>query len=239
MLRTITGHLLSPNGTPIASAPVKFQLTPGSYTPDYQYLSTTVVATTDEAGYFSVELWVNEEGERSSQYRCSLPDGTRIAFVLNAGTEPIDLSLLRQAGITKNDPQYKTILSYINSLPGGTESGALSKSYVAGENVSALKIVYLAPDGRVYVANNTDIAQCRAVVGMTILAAAMGAYTTVLEQGLGFDSSWNWRSETPLFLGSNGMIVQTLPPPGNYLVVGQSISPTQIYVRIEDLIELE
>lgn len=110
--RQVVGTLKKPDGTALAGVSVAFLLAPGSYTPEDQVPQGAIVATTDATGAFSATLWTNEVGETESIYTCKLPVGS-FRFTLPSGTTPIELSLLRQAGITPNDPQYDTLLTWL------------------------------------------------------------------------------------------------------------------------------
>lgn len=117
-VRTVTSTILKPNGDPWADGRVIFTLVPGSYIPGDQFPSKMLTVHTDDVGALSVDLWCNEEGEENSVYDCQLPSGESFQFTLPASaTNPVELTLLRAAGVTPAMPQYTSILEYINTDP--------------------------------------------------------------------------------------------------------------------------
>lgn len=115
--RKVTFTIKQPNGEPWPNPVMRFALEPGSYDTTTQYPRRTVRVQGDEQGVGEVTLWTNEVGEKASVYVAQLPSGEIVSFTLPAGSDPIDLSLLRQAGITPYDPQYETLLTYIKNDP--------------------------------------------------------------------------------------------------------------------------
>lgn len=106
-------------GLPWSHAPVLFELDRASYTP-YAQLPLTdrkprrVYA--DEDGNLSVNLWVSAEGAIACRYICTLPDGLRFPFYLPPGSDPIELSVLREANaVPPPSPQYPSIIVYVDS----------------------------------------------------------------------------------------------------------------------------
>jgi hypothetical protein len=70
-------------------------------------------------------LWDNSEGLTGTQWHCKHPSGQCAHFTINAATpDPVELSVLEQAGIGPSDPNYDTIITAIL----GTGSGLLLPS---------------------------------------------------------------------------------------------------------------
>lgn len=117
-LRTVSGAISRPDGTPWEGGKVYFHLTPGSYTADELFPSSRVEAVIDEYGEFSIELWVNDEGDAASEYVVTLPSGEKHPFILEAGA-PVELSFLIAAYAGPSEPGTETMTAYVDSHLGG------------------------------------------------------------------------------------------------------------------------
>jgi hypothetical protein len=111
--RTVTGKIRKLN-EPWVDATVLFRLIPGSYSTDSTYPTNSIFVKTDSEGIFSVSLWTNEEGARSSVYVYTNPSNESYKFTLPPGNTPISITTLIEGGITPIDPQYATLLTYVD-----------------------------------------------------------------------------------------------------------------------------
>lgn len=84
----VYGDLLQPN------TQIIFWLDRGSYVSGSQYLNDRVIATTDGSGSLEVYLWVNSD-IRNSVWRCNLPDGESLSFVLTRNDSNVNIDDLR------------------------------------------------------------------------------------------------------------------------------------------------
>lgn len=114
---------------PWKNAVVRFQLENGSYTPSIQFPRYLQVARANELGYVEALLWTNEEGEIPCEYSCTLPDGDSFVFTVPNGDSDLNLSTLRQNDLEPTDPQYQSILAYIEERIGQV-SGLISRREV-------------------------------------------------------------------------------------------------------------
>jgi hypothetical protein len=125
-LRTVVGELLGPDGAPLRNARVSIQFT-GSFTPTSQMVARTIEAATNAAGRLcrlpvvdgvlteGQPHWANEEGDIASQYILRAP-GVGFAYSIPAsGPTEVELSILREAGVTPMDPQYPSVLAYVDA----------------------------------------------------------------------------------------------------------------------------
>lgn len=133
MHRTVRGTIFRPDDTPWPSAKISFQLTPGSFTATTQYPGATQFVDTNSEGKFSISLWTNEEGDKASRYLCRLPSNESFSFTLPAGTESIELSLLRTAGVTPSDPQYPTLVTYVQGLVASQAASSIKVPFSWGD----------------------------------------------------------------------------------------------------------
>lgn len=130
-IRAVNGLVRKATGDPWGNAQINFALVSRSFTETAQYPANSFDLVTNPDGTFSTNLWCNEEGDRASSYRCTLPDGSSFNFVVPVGVSPINISVLEQGGITETDPQYDTLLTYILNNVGGGGGGGSGQSNTA------------------------------------------------------------------------------------------------------------
>lgn len=106
---------------------------------------------------------------------------------------------------------------------------------IAGETLSALKLVY--DNGNlVYAIDNMDTEdKIDRLLGLTITAANMGGNIAVRLRGFVEDSGWNW-TRGRIFLGSNGSLTQVPPDDGASLLVAVAVSPTKIFLKLSEAV---
>lgn len=107
---------------------------------------------------------------------------------------------------------------------------------LAGENVSALKVVYMQ-SGTVFVASSSTVAQVGRIAGVAITAATTGNSLTIQTAGRLVDLSWSWTVNLPIYLGSAGL-TQTPPTTGFSCQVATPVSATEILIDIKTSILL-
>lgn len=121
--RPVTGTILNPDLSLVVNQWI--------YIDFYEYLdedesipifTRRTSVQTDDKGYFSITLWCNEEGNNKSYYTCILPNNKTFSFSVPVGSTPIDIEVLRDGGITPENPQYKTLITYLQSLLGTTSN---------------------------------------------------------------------------------------------------------------------
>ena len=120
----------------------------------------------------------------------------------------------------------------LNQLPSAA-SGSSDVVYVAsaGEVIDQYAPVFVAFDGKVYMATNTDVASMHRVCGVATNAATMNQPVTILRMGTISSPMWAF-TDAPAFVG-NKLITQTVPTTGYTLVVGVPVGMTTLLVKIE------
>ena len=106
----------------------------------------------------------------------------------------------------------------------------------AGENLSALRVVYL-DDGQAFAASATTALAYR-LCGVTITAANIGSEVVIQQSGELTDASFNFTTDSPVFLGADGTLTQTPVESGALVAVARVITPTRIYIDLQQPIEL-
>lgn len=108
---------------------------------------------------------------------------------------------------------------------------------LAGETISALRVVRGDVDGKVYVSDTTDVATATRTVGITMQSAVADATVRVVTEGL-LKASGTWTMDKPIFFTSSGQLTQVPPTAGYTQAVGYPINTTDMIVRITQPITL-
>jgi hypothetical protein len=125
-LRQITGIVRTADGEAALSQPVTITLKPGSFDSEAQYLGSSNTYMTGTDGRLTATLWANEDGEQASRYEVILGVyGDKFEMTVPSGTGDLTWSEVRLLGVTENDPQYQTLLKYLDNLgyQGGGGAG--------------------------------------------------------------------------------------------------------------------
>ena len=125
----------------------------------------------------------------------------------------------------------------LNILSGGlVPTGGASITLTAGTNLSALRAITTDGSGNAIYASNAS-ASLAVVVGISTTATSTGGQVTIATDGIITDAGWNW-TKGPVFLGTNGLLTQTVPSGGAVIVhIGRAIAPTQIIIDVDITIQ--
>lgn len=239
--RLVKGVVRKLNDEPWKNLRIVFRLMQGSYTSATQYPVNEVTLKTNDNGYFEGYFWCNEEGLDNSFYQVYQPfELEDIRFNIPIGTTPIEISVLRQGGITPIQPQYQSLITYfedyineqLTELSIGENKELVSGSILATTNLSALRLINLT---------NSSYADCTTIgnnpIGFLKKSIIQNETFETILQGTVFDSSWNWSINQPLFLGNNGFLVQSIPSNAEYILqVGKVLNPQKIQIIIREVI---
>lgn len=117
--------------------------------------------------------------------------------------------------------------------PGPSTNPAIITS-IAGENLSALRLVYQNQDEMFLASNDQD----HRPIGLTITAAVQGAPVDVQLFGEITDASFTFAANQTLFLGLAGAITSTPPSAGFSVEVGYGQGTGEIFLSIKNQIVL-
>lgn len=120
--------------------------------------------------------------------------------------------------------------------PSGSSSGTITVN--AGQDLSGHRIVSMMSGAAVY-ASADDIDTVVNVIGMTTGAALSGTDAEVLPSGELTETSWAWDTDSPVFLGNNGSLTQTVPTSGVMLQIGVPTAATKLLIDIKMPIKIE
>ncbi len=103
----------------------------------------------------------------------------------------------------------------------------------AGENISAHKgVIVDFASGKAYTADNDTLSHMDNVTGVSVNAANTGDRVTIRTLGRLTDQSFSF-SEGPVFLGSNGALVQSRPSASFLAQLGIAETENTLFVKIE------
>lgn len=127
---------------------------------------------------------------------------------------------------------------------GGNGTGFVSQAEwlviekIAGESISALRMVKFSDADTVVLANsNTSYSNAKAI-GIALSSASTGATVRVLIMGIIEDPFFTFPAETLLFLGVNGIITSTPPTSGYSVVIGEAPAVGVVSLSIREPIIL-
>lgn len=118
-------------------------------------------------------------------------------------------------------------------------SGGNAVTATAAVNLGGHRIVLLNSDGEADYARADELTHASIVLGMTSHAAAEGTSVDVVRIGELEEVSWDWTLNQPVYLGLDGVPVQSLPYNATFsLVIGFPITPTRLFLSIREPIIL-
>jgi len=112
----------------------------------------------------------------------------------------------------------------------------LDQTYIAGENISALKVVRVGDSGNVFTANNINTSSAHKIVGVSVNSAILNETLTVRHTGTLTDVVWNWIIGSPIFFDNNGILTQTPPSSGFLQQVAIPKTTTTIILKLGEVI---
>ncbi|GJE54597.1 hypothetical protein [Methylobacterium thuringiense] len=88
-------------------------------------------------------------------------------------------------------------------------------------------------DGALVYATYDDPAAVEAVIGVTRGAVDVGGTPDIQRVGPLQEPSWSW-ADGPVYLGANGQLTQQAPEHGAVLQMGVAVSPTTVFLDIQE-----
>lgn len=169
----------------------------------------------------------------------ALKVGTYRAQVIAFDAEHPDGQVVVSSLATKNEftITVSEVLA-VGSLPAPMPTGGESAVRVAGQVLSALRVVY-ERNGRVYLLDPSDpfSEDVQFTLGITVTAAQEGENVVVQRSGTIDSAGWNW-AEGLVFVGSAGLMTQTPPLVGWELVVGFAPEATRLNIDFDEPVRL-
>jgi hypothetical protein len=152
MYREVFGKVYKTSDTPWINTTVIFKRAKGSFTSEAQYPPDTIKFYTDNLGYLvnfdsqglaiPCRLWVNETGDKISNYQVFIGlDKFNVSVPVGDGS-PISLSALR-AGSQPTESYPQSILDYVDTAI--LQSGNNPKRKIAIQHVQLQNGLYILP----------------------------------------------------------------------------------------------
>ena len=110
--------------------------------------------------------------------------------------------------------------------PGGTAVSA-----IAGQALGGHRAIVLDATGAAFYADCAVPGHFGRLAGVTQGAAITGDSVTVIGSGVMTEPSWAWTADAPVFLGSAGLLTQTVPVTGFLQIIGIALSATTLFIN--------
>ena len=123
-------------------------------------------------------------------------------------------------------------------LPQGSGDGGTDTfARTAGDNISALRVVWENAYGVVKPLDYRDYANVNMLAGLTITAANSGSIV-YLQRGGVVDAAGLGLAPGRVWVGENGQLTQTPPTTGLDIFVGMAVAPGRLYLSLNEVIYL-
>ncbi len=111
-------------------------------------------------------------------------------------------------------------------------------SVIAGENIGGHAVINLREDGLAYLAS-CDVLQDAYCSAITQNAAVISGTLDIKSFGILEHSGWSFTPNTPVFLGLNGTITQSIPISALFIkTIGVALTATKININFQTAIFL-
>jgi hypothetical protein len=121
------------------------------------------------------------------------------------------------------------------SATNSDEAKILADTYLAGQTISALRVVRASSNTEVVYATNNSTFENAQAIGIALNSGLFGSDIKVQFFGAVFDSFFNFPINAPIFLGTNGNISSSPGTPGQYnMRIGKSLGPGGIFIDLEE-----
>jgi len=135
-------------------------------------------------------------------------------------------------------PAFETVLEVGQGVsgppgPAGPPGGSATQ-YTASAALSGHTVIAIDSDGEAFYASSDQLSHALRVAGVSIGAAVLGEPITVVSAGLIVHGGWSWTPGSPVFVGLNGALTQSLPVGAVFSrVIGQAVSATGLLVDLQ------
>lgn len=249
----IRGRFLDDSGTPL-TRPLSIVCTAQPVLVDAEadtiLQARTVAIVPDSNGVAQVQRIATDEPDVNPtdfNYRVIEPTGRTYYIKLPLSTpviddpdDPLDGEQVLSLSTVQAAPGKTTGTVQVIYLPGNEgppgPAGGSSVTLVAGATLSGHRVVTKASNGTAVYADNLTVGA--EPLWLTLGAALSGADVDAQSSGVVDEPSWSW-TPGPIYLGSNGLLTQTLPGAPAFLCqVGYATSPTSIVLDRQPSIQL-
>ena len=143
-----------------------------------------------------------------------------------------------ELSITLSDRQELNI-ALCGLITALSAEGRIIIQKVAGETISSHKIVKLGDDNRAYYADCRNLSDIGRILGMTLNSANTNGSVNILLFGKLQDSSFNFDTSKPIYLGRNGTVVQDIDSESVFIQrLGRVLKNNEILIDLDEPIIL-
>jgi len=143
-----------------------------------------------------------------------------------------------ELSITLSDRQELNI-ALCGLITALSAEGRIIIQKVAGETIGSHKVVKLGDDGKVYYADCRNLPDVERILGMTLNSANTNGSVNILLFGKLQDSSFNFDTSKPIYLGKNGAIVQDIDSESVFIQrLGRVLKNNEILIDLDEPIIL-
>lgn len=134
--------------------------------------------------------------------------------------------------IVAGSPQVR-IITAGKVGPSGPAGDDELISLIAATVLSGQRVVTTDINGEAIYADKDTPAHVSKVLGICLTAATVGASVDIRTFGELTEPAWNWNAGEPIYLSTNGTMTQTVPLTGFLLQVAFALTPTSIFVSLQ------
>lgn len=119
--------------------------------------------------------------------------------------------------------------------PAGPSGGA-AINFTADSTIGGHRVIVLNANEAPEYADNSNSSHIHKVMGVTLNAGNAGDTISIVRSGEVVEPTWNWTLNSPVFLGTNGLLTQTPPqsPAVFSQIVGFPKTPTTLFVHLRE-----
>ena len=124
-------------------------------------------------------------------------------------------------------------------VASNSANGSIDFQIAAGENISALKVLASNGAGAAIFADKDTTGHEFSLLGISTTAGLTGEQIFIRRSGLLKDAgAWSWNVNSPIYLGSAGVLTQTVPTSGFTAILGWPTDVDTIFINIDRTITL-
>ena len=121
-------------------------------------------------------------------------------------------------------------------VQGVVTDGGYGIVATAGEIINGGRAIFVGTDGNAYMADNTVLAEVKAVIGVSQNAAVLGDFVEVAVNGAMVEPSITMTPGDRIYFDNLGMLTATAPATGHHRAIGVARSATSILVNVGEVI---
>ncbi len=189
---------------------------------------------------FSKTVKPNSSTFKVQEFHSSIsPSGEEVRYLIQEN--PISLQI-SQENLNLNIIEQKIELTLNSGIKGdkgdkgdtGSSGASSSYTYTAGEILGGHKAIVI-DNNLAYYTDCTNLDHINKPIGISSNASISGGNVTVVFYGEMEESSWNWNTEKPIWISTNGILTQIAPVTGFSCIIAFPITPIKIFIDKQEI----